>query len=79
MTFDCSVFTGEYVTGSVDEPYLAHLEQLRGDKVRDRLGEIKPDLDAKTGLAERKGEAGGGADDTVGLHNSWRGENRQMA
>ena len=33
-TFDCSVFTGEYVTGGVDDAYLDHLEGLRADKVK---------------------------------------------
>ncbi|KAJ7085800.1 phosphoribosyltransferase-like protein [Mycena belliarum] len=32
--FDCSVFTGDYITGDVDESYLAHLEGLRADNVR---------------------------------------------
>ncbi|KAJ7157021.1 phosphoribosyltransferase-like protein [Mycena crocata] len=32
--FDCSVFTGEYVTGDVDEKYLSHLESLRADNAR---------------------------------------------
>ncbi|KAF7363684.1 hypothetical protein MSAN_01026000 [Mycena sanguinolenta] len=32
--FDCSVFTGDYVTGDVDEKYLSHLESLRADNVR---------------------------------------------
>jgi len=32
--FDCSVFTGEYVTGGVDERYLAHLERLRNDAAK---------------------------------------------
>ncbi|KII89142.1 hypothetical protein PLICRDRAFT_40778 [Plicaturopsis crispa FD-325 SS-3] len=81
-TFDCSVFTGEYVTGGVDEQYLDRLEKLRADNVKDKptLGDI--------GASEGKG---GGAlanttqerenvvassgptngDDTVGLHNSW--------
>lgn len=30
-TFDCSVFNGEYVTGDVDEAYLARLLELRND------------------------------------------------
>ena len=30
-TFDCSVFTGEYVTGGVDEEYLQHIQSLRED------------------------------------------------
>ncbi|KAJ7343186.1 phosphoribosyltransferase-like protein [Mycena albidolilacea] len=36
-TFDCSVFTGDYVTGDVDEAYLAHLESLRADNARDKV------------------------------------------
>ena len=32
--FDCSVFTGEYVTGDIDERYLQHIESLRSEKVR---------------------------------------------
>jgi amidophosphoribosyltransferase len=80
-TFDCSVFTGEYVTGGVDEDYLAHLEQLRGDLVRGRLGETKQELGvAKDAIAEKDKGGGRGlvnaADDTVGLYNSWRGETR---
>ena len=84
--FDCSVFTGEYVTGGVDEAYLAALERLRADNVKSRtlLG----------GLGTMEGKGGGGsadpasvleskeiavgcsgpmngADSTVGLHNSY--------
>lgn len=33
-TFDCSVFTGQYVTGGVDERYIEHLEKLRNDKAK---------------------------------------------
>lgn len=32
--FDCSVFTGNYVTGGVDEAYLAGLESLRSDNAK---------------------------------------------
>lgn len=32
--FDCSVFTGEYVTGDVDEEYLTRLAAERSDKVK---------------------------------------------
>lgn len=35
--FDCSVFTGKYITGDVDEAYLEHLESLRADNVRGKL------------------------------------------
>lgn len=33
-TFDCSVFTGEYVTGGVDDRYLEHLQKLRNDNAK---------------------------------------------
>ena len=32
--FDCSVFTGEYVTGGVDDRYLEHLNKLRNDSAK---------------------------------------------
>lgn len=32
--FDCSVFTGQYVTGGVDEDYLAGLETMRSDNAK---------------------------------------------
>jgi len=76
--FDCSVFTGQYITGGVDEEYLEHIESLRADNNR-----LK-DLNLNTGTAEGKGphepesksKTGAstpvnGSDDTVGLHNSW--------
>lgn len=49
--FDCSVFTGEYVTGGVDEEYLASLEQLRADNVKRRM-EVG-------GLGTMEGKGGG--------------------
>lgn len=76
--FDCSVFTGEYVTGGVDEGYLAHIEGLRADNLRTKLntdlgviegkagaprGDTQPALDTNTPV--------NGSDDTVGLHNSF--------
>lgn len=33
-SFDCSVFTGEYVTGGVDERYLEHIQKLRSDNAK---------------------------------------------
>ena len=33
-SFDCSVFTGEYITGGVSGDYLEHLEQLRSDSAK---------------------------------------------
>lgn len=32
--FDTSVFNGEYVTGDIDETYLAHIEAMRNDEAR---------------------------------------------
>jgi len=71
--FDCSVFTGEYVTGGVDETYLSGLEQLRADNAKGvALGAtpVKPDGQVN---GESMGCAGplNGADDSVGLYN-WR-------
>jgi amidophosphoribosyltransferase len=79
--FDCSVFTGQYITGGVDEEYLQHVESLRADNTR--LKALNLDL----GTVEGKGNGGvdgsepevktgastpvNGSDDTVGLHNSW--------
>ncbi|KAH7913990.1 phosphoribosyltransferase-like protein [Hygrophoropsis aurantiaca] len=80
--FDCSVFTGEYVTGGVDEAYLTHLESLRADNVKNQAksGRIGPQningRDHINGTQDREAAAAAssppnGADDTVGLHNSW--------
>ena len=58
--FDCSVFTGEYVTGGVDESYLQYLESLRADNAKSKaqIGDI--------GTMEGKG---GGAAQQQGLVN----------
>lgn len=85
--FDCSVFTGDYVTGGVDEAYLAHIEGLRADNVKGNI------IEGDIGVLEGKGGGGvrangvghnrdasmgagsgstNGSDDTVGLHNSWK-------
>ncbi|HHJ14289.1 MAG TPA: amidophosphoribosyltransferase [Gammaproteobacteria bacterium] len=34
--FDCSVFTGEYITGGVDGDYLDHIERLRSDSAKEK-------------------------------------------
>jgi amidophosphoribosyltransferase len=36
--FECSVFSGEYVTGGVDEAYLDHLESIRSDNLKGKAG-----------------------------------------
>ena len=92
-TFDCSVFTGEYVTGGVDEEYLRHLEGSRADNIKNKIevGGIGT-MEGKgggavhhaganhvNGVREARESALGcngpmnGADDTVGLYNSWSG------
>lgn len=87
--FDCSVFNGVYVTGGVDEEYLAYLEGLRADNMKNKVqvadmggmegkgggAVIHNDTnDHKNSTEETVVTASGasnGADDTVGLHNSW--------
>lgn len=77
-TFDCSVFTGEYVTGGVDEAYLTHIESLRADHVKNKLVEGRLEAKESKEVAFRGGApviSSGGptnrADDSVGLHNTW--------
>ncbi len=70
--FDCSVFTGEYVTGGVDGEYLRHIDQLRSDGAKQEavngLSRQKSDVN-QTGLTCNR--LLNGADETIGLHNSW--------
>ncbi|KAG1826900.1 phosphoribosyltransferase-like protein [Suillus subaureus] len=79
-TFDCSVFTGEYVTGGVSEEYLHQLELLRADNVKNKLAanslEGKGEGDMVNGFHDRETMVASSgpinrADDTVGLHNTW--------
>jgi amidophosphoribosyltransferase len=82
-TFDCSVFTGEYITGGVDEAYLQHIEGLRADNIREK---VKTGAKSEVGKGDYSGTAPGqhkqggtevsssmnAMDDTVGLYNSWK-------
>jgi amidophosphoribosyltransferase len=85
-TFDCSVFTGEYITGGVDEEYLDNLERIRSENTKwknsSTAGTNTPDMNGMNGykgvnlhdsaaLTNGQGGMTNGADDTVGLHNSW--------
>ena len=78
-TFDCSVFTGEYVTGGVDEEYLAHIESLRADHIKNRtapsgvkaMGAGKSTNDLNDRPVAGSHAVANGTDDTVGLHNTW--------
>ena len=86
VQFECSVFTGDYITGGVDEDYLQHLEKLRSDNVKDKvmLGGIGT-MEGKGGggllrvgtgehqkVGSRRGGTKANSDNTVGLHNSWK-------
>ena len=79
-TFDCSVFTGEYITGGVDEAYLSGLEMTRADGVKAGNPPVNGHQvnGTNTEPTESKGLPGGssglmnGAGDTIGLHNSWQ-------
>jgi len=66
--FDCSVFTGEYITGGVDEEYLRQVEFSRADNIRVNSLDSESD-EVKT----VPGTPLNGSDATVGLHNSWIG------
>ncbi|KAF9030810.1 Amidophosphoribosyltransferase [Hymenopellis radicata] len=71
--FDCSVFTGDYVTGGVDEAYLCALENQRADNVRTKAKLNGADLNGTTpeSTTSSSGPVNGG-DDIVGLHNTWQ-------
>ncbi|KAJ7272062.1 phosphoribosyltransferase-like protein [Mycena haematopus] len=64
-TFDCSVFTGDYVTGDVDEKYLSHLESLRADNVRGKT--TGTDVEPQPTGHDRSNEVNGVK--TNGVHN----------
>lgn len=71
--FDCSIFDGVYVTGGVDEAYLATLEKHRADneqakKAAQQLGGA-PAAPAPEGLVSCSGPMNGAED--LGLHNEW--------
>ncbi|KAF8559668.1 Amidophosphoribosyltransferase [Imleria badia] len=78
-TLDCSVYTGEYITGGVDEGYLAYIESQRADHVKNRTVptghkavEVKGTNDSYNDRPVRSSNVvANGADDTVGLHNTW--------
>lgn len=73
--FDCSVFTGKYVTGGVDDAYLAHLERGRGQPVdegrREHAAQTESSDETPSPVSNGSTK---GAGDTVGLYNNWRGD-----
>jgi len=57
--FDCAVFTGEYVTGDVDEHYLENLDAARNDAVQTtKMKSIDDGENAVIGLHNDVNEAG---------------------
>ena len=81
-SFDCSVFTGDYITGGVTEEYLQDLEGLRSDKMRTGSMVIGDSAEKDRGGVVNGGSTGQEspsspvikADDTVGLHNTFNGQ-----
>ena len=64
--FECSVFSGEYVTGSVDEAYLDHLENLRSENMKNKASTGA--TAASLGVADRiNGHATGKGTEEAGL------------
>ena len=56
--FECSVFTGEYVTGDIDAEYLGEIDQQRKDAVRSASGNLG-DESATVGLYNSSADANG--------------------
>jgi amidophosphoribosyltransferase len=52
--FECSVFNGDYVTGDVDDAYLAHIDQQRNDNAKSEGG----------------APGGGQKNQVIGIHNN---------
>jgi amidophosphoribosyltransferase len=85
--FDCSVFTGFYVTGGVNEEYLQHLESLRSDDGQVQVmehangffqgkanGNYRHGTTIDQEVSTSTSAAKAMTDDTVGLHNSFKME-----
>ena len=52
-SFDCSVFDGNYVTGDIDEAYLAGLEALRNDDTMKKINVIDDDVSLATNMQSK--------------------------
>ena len=52
-SFDCSVFDGNYVTGDIDEAYLAGLEALRNDDRMKKINVIDDDVSLATNMQRK--------------------------
>lgn len=58
VEFDCSVFTGQYVTGDVDEAYLVKLDEARNDAAKEGHSRNSADGDSVIGLHNDMRELG---------------------
>jgi hypothetical protein len=73
--FECSVFSGECVTGGVDQAYLDHLESIRSDNMKGKAGTAQ--TTASLGVADginRRTTGGANAGLNAGLESA-SGEN----
>ena len=52
-SFDCSVFDGNYVTGDIDDAYLAGLEALRNDDTMQKINVIDDDVSLATNMQSK--------------------------
>jgi amidophosphoribosyltransferase len=52
-SFDCSVFDGNYVTGDVDDAYLANLEAARNDQSMHNMNVIDDDVSVATNMQSK--------------------------
>ena len=64
--FDCSVFTGEYVTGGVDAKYLERLETVRNDNAKAKKASYTARPEMEVNLNGCSGPMNG-ADSLIGL------------
>ena len=52
-SFDCSVFDGNYVTGDIDDAYLAGLKALRNDDTMKKINVIDDDVSLATNMQSK--------------------------
>lgn len=70
-TFDCSVFSGEYVTGGVNKEYLNRIDTMRSENARNTSSVVPNRVGEAAVLAQGCSGPLNGADETIGLYNSW--------
>ena len=68
--FDCSIFDGFYVTGGVDEKYLAGLEKTRSDIEQRKKAAASGGIPGETQTVMSCSGPMNGAED-IGLYNGW--------